>query len=180
MTREFLHNHICKESKNHHQRIYFRKYIYPHFWSGLSVLIRKKFKKWLPHFYFETLHFFYFLNDLFVRLLICMETGRQGRWLLAALSVPKASQKEKKEKEEATDSSLDSVQRLHFTSSAQGQSVAARTAGVKRLSAPQQKQLVFPNNQGLVGVLQRCRDRGTRWNCILSSCRRPPTPVSSS
>lgn len=50
-----------------------------------------------------------------------------------------------------SDSSLDRLQRLHFTSPLQGQYVAARTAEVKRLSAPQQKQLMFPNNQGLVG-----------------------------
>lgn len=118
--------------------------------------------------------------------ILCVVNNLHGNWQtkkmtssftrpLPALSVPRA-----REKKEATDSSLDSVQRLHFTSSAQGQSVAARTAGFKRLSAPQQKQLVFPNNQGLVGVLQRYRDRGTRWNCILFSSERPPTPVSSS
>lgn len=58
-----------------------------------------------------------------------------------------------------TVSSLDSVQRLHFTSSFQGQYVGAQAAEVKRLSAPQQKQLMFPNNQGLVGGFQCCHDR---------------------
>lgn len=58
-----------------------------------------------------------------------------------------------------TDSSLDSVQRLHFTSPLQGQYVAAQTAEVKRLSALQQKQLMFLNNQGLVGGFQCGHDR---------------------
>lgn len=127
--------------------------------------------------------FFFLLNDFLMWLTICMETGRRRRWLLHPadhFQLCQSPRQVKEKKKEATDSSLDSVQRLHFTSSAQGQSVAARTAGVKRLSAPQQKQLVFPNNQALVGVLQRCRDRGTWWNCILSSSQRPPTPVSSS
>ncbi|CAK6978188.1 hypothetical protein NQZ68_004767 [Scomber scombrus] len=60
-----------------------------------------------------------------------------------------------------SDSSLDSVQRLHFTSPLQGQHVAAWTAEVKRLSAPQHKQLMFPNNQGLVGGFQ-CRHERVR------------------
>ena len=62
-----------------------------------------------------------------------------------------------------TESSLDSVQRLHFTSPLQGQYLAARTAEVKRLSTPQQKQLMFPNNQGLVGGFQRHHDRVRGW-----------------
>lgn len=44
------------------------------------------------------------------------------------------------------------------------------TAEVKRLSAPQQKQLMFPNNQGLVGGSQRRHDRARGgWNRILPS-----------
>lgn len=58
-----------------------------------------------------------------------------------------------------SDSSLDGVQRLHFTSSLQGQYVAAQTAEVKHLSALQQKQLMFLNNQGLVGGFQSGYDR---------------------
>lgn len=75
---------------------------------------------------------------------------------------------------QGNDSSLDSVQRLHFTSSLQGQYVAARTAEVKRLSASQQKQLMFPNNRGLVGGFQRSHDRARGgWNWILLSASPP-------
>lgn len=82
--------------------------------------------------------------------------------------------------EQGTDSSLDNIQRLHFTSSLQGQYVAAWTAEVKRLSAPQQKQLMFPNNQGFVGVFQGCHDEARGgWNCILGSPL-PPSQVSVS
>lgn len=71
------------------------------------------------------------------------------------------------ETEPEPDSSLNDVQRTHFTSSLQGQLPAARTAEVKLLSAPLQKQIVFLNNRGLVGCFQRHRERASpRWNWI--------------
>lgn len=59
-------------------------------------------------------------------------------------------------------------QELYFTSCLQGQRVARRTAEVKRLSASQQKHLMFHNNRGLVGGLQRCCEMASAArNCIL-------------
>lgn len=56
---------------------------------------------------------------------------------------------------------------LRFTSGLQGQRVAPRTPEVKRLSASQQKHLMFPNNWGLVGVLLHCWDPASAGgNCI--------------
>lgn len=56
---------------------------------------------------------------------------------------------------------------LCFTSCLQGHASGSMDTEVKRLSASQQKHLMFPNNWGLVGVSQRCWDTASAGaNCI--------------